>query len=29
VSQPGDVDAREIKRIADSFREWLLLDLND
>jgi SMI1 / KNR4 family (SUKH-1) len=29
VSQPVDVGAREIKRIADSFREWLLVDLSD
>jgi len=29
TSQPVDVDVREIKRTADSFRDWLLLDLND
>jgi hypothetical protein len=29
VSQPVDVDVREIKRVADGFREWLLLQLSD
>ena len=29
MSQPVDVDVREIKRIAASFREWLLFCLNE
>ena len=27
--QPVDIDRTEIKRTADSFREWLLLSLNN
>lgn len=29
VSQEVDVDFQEVKRIADSFREWMLLALNE
>ncbi|CAN5483431.1 hypothetical protein BH10ACT3_BH10ACT3_24390 [soil metagenome] len=29
VSQPVDTDVREIKRAADSFKEWLVLGLDN
>lgn len=29
ASQPTDVEAREIRRIADSFRDWLFSVVNE